>query len=206
MKTDIVRLVNDHLLQPVNVWLKLVFLRSTHASYIPPSHWPFWWIIIHTSNNRFKFHSARFSRGKTLGSCSSFSSRNFAPYPRHTSFLEMASKEIELWNRACEKCKIPSAVANYWLNRILQKYDTESQRCYHNSQILRSKSELIAELDATTPLESIDILVFAMFFQYFEFDVKSNCCEKNCDAFRQFCDEANVTDVSTPRSKYRWMT
>lgn len=109
----------------------------------------------------------------------------------------MASKEIELWNRTCENCKIPPSVADHWLNRILQKYDTESQRSYHNSQILRTKSELILELDALSKLEPFDSLVFAIFFQYYEFDVKSNCSDKNCDAFRQFCDEANVDDVST---------
>lgn len=88
-------------------------------------------------------------------------------------------------------------MADHWLNRILRKYDTESQRSYHNSQILRTKCELILELDALQHVKSIDSLVFAIFFQYYEFDVKSNCSDKNCDAFRQFCKEANVEDVST---------
>lgn len=109
----------------------------------------------------------------------------------------MASKEIELWNRTCENCKIPASVADRWLNRILQKYDTEIQRNYHNSQILRTKCELILEMVALDRIKSVDALVLAIFFQYYEFDVKSNCSDKNCDAFRQFCDEANVDDVST---------
>lgn len=110
---------------------------------------------------------------------------------------KMSAKEIELWNRACENCKIPSSVAEHWLNRILQKYDTEIQRSYHNSQILRTKSELIHELHALNQIKSIAVLVFAIFFQYYEFDVKSNCSDINCEAFRMFCNEANVDDVST---------
>lgn len=109
----------------------------------------------------------------------------------------MASKEIDLWNRMCEKRKISPSIAHHWLNRILQKYDTESHRSYHTSQILRTKCELIHELDALNQIKSIDSLAFAIFFQYYEFDVKSNCSDKNGDAFRQFYTEANVDDVST---------
>lgn len=109
---------------------------------------------------------------------------------------KMSSKEIELWNRTCENCKIPPSIAEHWLNRIRQKYDTESERSYHNSQILRTKSKLILELDALNQVKSIAALVFAIFFQYYEFDVKSNCSDINCNAFRLFCNEANVDDVS----------
>lgn len=114
---------------------------------------------------------------------------------------KMSSEEIELWNQACENCKIPSYIAEHWLNRILQKYDTESQRSYHNSQILRTKSELILELNALNQVKSIAALVFAIFFQYYEFDVKSNCSDINCNAFRLFCNESNVDDVSTIQLK-----
>lgn len=115
----------------------------------------------------------------------------------------MSSKEIDLWNRTCANRNIPNSIADHWLNKILQKYDTEIQRSYHNSQILRTKCELIQELHALNHIKSIDCLVFAIFFQYYEFDVKSNCSDKNGDAFRQFYNQTNVDDVSTINQRLR---
>lgn len=111
----------------------------------------------------------------------------------------MTSNEEELWHKVCENCGIEKSVTTQWLNKIREKYDNESERVYHNSQILRSKCEHIVEVDEAGDIALADALVFAIFFQYYFFDVKSDCGDRNREAFRSFCAEANVTDVSLLR-------
>lgn len=40
-------------------------------------------------------------------------------------------------------------------------------------------------------------LTFAVFFQYYEYDVRQDSSEKNCDAFKKFYMEAGIDNVST---------
>lgn len=108
----------------------------------------------------------------------------------------MCSIEKEVWARACRNCGIEETVCNRWLEKILAKYDSEPERIYHNSQILRSKCEQILELDAENQIPLSNSLAFAVFFQYYHFNVKSDCGDQNRDAFRSFCSEACLGDVS----------
>lgn len=108
----------------------------------------------------------------------------------------MTTKDIELWHKTCENCKISKSIADQWLNTIYNKYNTEPQRTYHNSKILCKKCEFLSTLSDLKQIEIKNYLVFAIFFQYFYFDVKSDSCKTNCDAFRLFYSEANINDVS----------
>lgn len=103
----------------------------------------------------------------------------------------MCSNERELWSRACHECSIDDAIASRWLKNILDKYDSEAERIHHNSKILQIKSDQIIELNSFS-----SALIFAIFFQYYHFNVNSDCGELNRNAFRLFCTEANWKNVS----------
>lgn len=104
----------------------------------------------------------------------------------------MCSNERELWSRACRECGIDDETANSWLTKILNKYDTESERIHHNSKILRKKCDQIIELNANNSVSFSSALIFAIFFQYYHFNVKSACDDLNRNAFRSFCTEVKL--------------
>lgn len=106
----------------------------------------------------------------------------------------MANACKKLWLENCEKAGVPVAITEKWFEIVLNKYNTEVQRSFHNSNILELKSAFI--LNASNQIQSSVDLNFAIFFQYFHFDVKCDCFEKNCDEFKRFYDEAHLNDVS----------
>lgn len=98
------------------------------------------------------------------------------------------------WLKACENCKIPKNVADQWLKSIQQKYNSESHRIYHNRNILEMKFGFLSSLGSTITIS--DYLIFAIVFQYFHFDLKSESNVANCEAFEHFYNESGVNDVS----------
>lgn len=108
------------------------------------------------------------------------------------------------WTKACVHCKIPHDIAERWLNVIRTKYNTESHRFYHNSNILNEKCKFLLSLDSSVQFS--DYLIFALAFQYYHFDLKSDCCELNCTAFRQFFEETGIDDVSIGISNQNYYT
>lgn len=101
----------------------------------------------------------------------------------------------ELWFEVCGKQKIPQETAKRWLDTIETKYNRESHRFYHNANILNQKCDFIRSLDSSA-IGIPDYLIFAIVFQYFHYDTKSECSEKNRNVFREFCTEAGIDDVS----------
>lgn len=106
----------------------------------------------------------------------------------------MTNKSKILWQEYCQKIGVPVALTEKWFQTIQNKYDTEPQRAFHKSNVLELKSDFI--LSNAKQINTSVHLTFAIFFQYFHFDVKSDCCEKNCDEFKKFFNEAGLNDVS----------
>lgn len=108
----------------------------------------------------------------------------------------MCPKVKELWSSVCRSCNVDECIASKWFDNVISKYDSEPDRVYHNSRILRSKCAEIHELDASKRIPISNALVFAIFFQYYHFNVQSSSADLNCQAFLSFCAEANLDDVS----------
>lgn len=100
----------------------------------------------------------------------------------------------KFWFQSCENQKISHEIANSWLQTIQTKYNTESHRIYHNLNVLTKKCDFLHSFGES--LNHSDYLVYAIVFQYYHFDLKSDYSEKNCTAFREFCAEARVDNVS----------
>lgn len=95
----------------------------------------------------------------------------------------------DIWLRACQNLQIPDNVAQIWFVRIRDKLSNSSGRFYHNwKELLIKKKDYLTDVNAN--------IVLAIFFQYYEFDGKRNCVEKNCLAFEEFCTEAGFANVS----------
>lgn len=94
-----------------------------------------------------------------------------------------------LFLNVCKNLEIQEPVGRKWLDKIRTKLTTESQRHYHNWDIIDSKYKFVECLDNVCVL-------LAIFFQYFEFDVRRNCVEENCLAFEEFVNESGLNDVS----------
>lgn len=101
----------------------------------------------------------------------------------------------EIWMNACRKVEISDDIAHTWYEKIRLKMVQGSGRLYHNwDELLLRKKDYLGEISSTS-----STLVFAVFFQYFEFDGKRNCVEKNCQAFDEFCVDAGLKDENTIR-------
>lgn len=108
----------------------------------------------------------------------------------------MSSFEI-FWLKSCANQRIPSEYAEKWLKSIQTKYNTESSRIYHNSNVLIKKCDFLDSLCASNSIAKFDdYLIFAIAFQYYHFDLKTDYVDRNCIAFREMCDDASVSDVS----------
>lgn len=97
-----------------------------------------------------------------------------------------------LWQRVCDGVGVPAGVANEWLQKIQTRYDTEPQRFFHNSGLLELKCDGIALLDDGKGTAVPNQIILAFVFQYFHFDVKSDCSEKNAEAFAEFVNAAGI--------------
>lgn len=106
------------------------------------------------------------------------------------------------WLQSCENQKVPPEVANRWLQCIQTKYNTESNRVYHNFTVLIKKCDFLDSLATIGLANFSDYLIFAIAFQYYHFDLKSDCSESNCIAFHELCNEAAINDVSCKGSVY----
>lgn len=93
------------------------------------------------------------------------------------------------WSRACEKSSIPTEVADKWSQLIMNRYHDYDSRHYHNDKLLIFKINLLEPNVASH-------LVFSIFFQYYEFDVRDFGYAENCDAFNKFYIESGIKDVS----------
>lgn len=99
----------------------------------------------------------------------------------------------KFWLKSCDKQKIPPEIAKNWLKTIQTKYNTESNRIYHNFNVLTKKCDFLESLNT---ISFSDYLIMAIAFQYYHFDLKMDCSESNCSGFREFCNAAAVNDVS----------
>lgn len=95
-----------------------------------------------------------------------------------------------LFLNLCKTLEIQELVAQKWLDQIRGKLSSENQRHYHNwNNFIETKYKFVESLDNVC-------VVLAMFFEYYEFDVRRNCVEENCLAFQQFAEESGLNDVS----------
>lgn len=95
-----------------------------------------------------------------------------------------------LFLNICKSLEIQEAIAKKWLDQIKSKMTSESQRHYHNwDNFIDSKYKFVENLENVC-------VILAIFFQYYEFDVRRNCVEENCRAFQEFAQESNLKDVS----------
>lgn len=91
-----------------------------------------------------------------------------------------------LFLNLCETLEIQDIVAKKWLDKLRNKMSSECQRHYHNwDHFIDSKLKFVESLDNVC-------VVLAMFFQYYEFDVRRNCVEENCLAFQEFAVESGL--------------
>lgn len=97
----------------------------------------------------------------------------------------------DTWARACTDFGIPTDVATKWFDKLQQSYSPSTSRFYHNWNMLTFKVKL---LGTVFPFPSR--LTFAVFFQYFEYDVRQDSSEMNSTAFKTFYAEAGIDDVS----------
>lgn len=100
----------------------------------------------------------------------------------------------KVWFESCKNEKIPTDTANAWLQQIQSKYSTESHRFYHNLNVLQKKCDFLLSIGAA--VQYSDYLVFAIVFQYYNFDLNIDCIELNMTAFREFCHSAGIDNVS----------
>lgn len=100
---------------------------------------------------------------------------------------------MELFIKACEKYKVPSKICNDRMKQFLKQYSTDN-RHFHNIVLIEKKLKLAEEIAGD---EFIDALVFAILFQYFNYDVKRDLKKENCDEFQLFVDQAKIEDVSS---------
>ncbi|XP_031620952.1 uncharacterized protein LOC116339297 [Contarinia nasturtii] len=99
----------------------------------------------------------------------------------------------EIWNQSCENQNIPQELAKTWLNNVKTKYSTESHRIYHNLNVLNKKCDLLRAFGQS--VQYSDYLAFAIVFQYYNFDLKTDCSGTNCAAFREFYNAANIDNI-----------
>lgn len=100
----------------------------------------------------------------------------------------------KLWCQSTENQNIAPDIAKRWLHLIQTKYNSETHRIYHNLNVLTKKCEFLLSIGSS--IKYSDYVVFAIVFQYYHFDLKTDCCEKNCTAFREFIIETGVENVS----------
>lgn len=100
----------------------------------------------------------------------------------------------KLWFQSCVYEKILMETANAWFKRIQTKYSTESHRFYHNLNVINKKCDFLLSL--RSDVQYSDYLVFAIVFQYFNFDLTTDCTESNITAFRDFYNSTGIDNVS----------
>lgn len=95
----------------------------------------------------------------------------------------------KVWTNTCLDSEITSTIADVWLTKLIRQYGEKPARSYHNIKLLDFKFNL---LDRVGIVPS-SCLVFALSFQYFEYDVRHDCLDQNLAALREFCEEAKVS-------------
>lgn len=106
----------------------------------------------------------------------------------------------KLWYQSCENQKIPSETAKTWLSKIQTKYNTESHRIYHNLNVLNKKCDFLLSLGSSVQFS--DYLIFAIVFQYYQFEMNTDCCALNCTAFHEFYNASGVDNVSCLTNRF----
>jgi hypothetical protein len=95
----------------------------------------------------------------------------------------------DFWNSLCSDLNVGPAVASEWLANIAQQY-SEPHRFFHNEKfMLEKKLEFLVNCRDKA-------VVLATIFHYFYHDNRGSSCEKNCDTFELFVEQAGITDVS----------
>lgn len=99
-----------------------------------------------------------------------------------------------VWHRTCDNLEIDQSIVNEWLAKIRCKYESELQRVYHNYDLLQFKANFILSNETGRALNVSNAVILAMAFQYFNFDVKSDCNEQNLNVFKEFAKAALLDD------------
>lgn len=93
----------------------------------------------------------------------------------------------KIWLSTCNKLNVSDDIATRWLSKLQSKMSTETTRFYHNwNELLERKAKFLSDIN--------QYVIIAVYFQYYEFDVKRNCVEKNCETFLEFCKDAHIED------------
>lgn len=103
----------------------------------------------------------------------------------------MSNSFQSVWHRTCDSLGIVRPIADEWLDKIQTKYNSESQRIYHNFGLLQFKCDFIESLKQISISNAV---VLAIAFQYYNFDVKSDCSEQNLHVFKEFVNAADLSD------------
>jgi hypothetical protein len=99
---------------------------------------------------------------------------------------------MDLFISTCAKHDVPSKTTNEWMADFQRRFQDEN-RHFHNVALVERKLKLAEEIAGD---EFNDALVFAIFFQYFHYDVKRDMKKENCDGFRLFIEQAGIKNVS----------
>lgn len=112
-----------------------------------------------------------------------------------TAAAAAASQARELWLSVTqggddEQCSCSESTRDSWWKLIRERY-SEPSRHHHNLEHLNHMAELLAEY--TDRLSNPRAVALALFFQYIEYDPKSQENEERCiETFRKFAEEARI--------------
>lgn len=93
-----------------------------------------------------------------------------------------------IWSSTCKSVNIPETISNKWLDLLKTQY-SEEHRNYYKWNVFEIKINFMKNIS--------NHIIFAVFFQYYECNVKEDCLENNCNAFKEFYSESGIDDVST---------
>ncbi|XP_053687306.1 uncharacterized protein LOC128736836 [Sabethes cyaneus] len=101
-----------------------------------------------------------------------------------------------IWQNITTALEIPSEVADKWLAKLKQQYNSQSNRHYHNEeQMIHRKAKHLAGASICVQL--------ACLFQYYHFDAGKDCVEENCGALKEFFAEAKLENKSLENNTLR---
>lgn len=95
-----------------------------------------------------------------------------------------------MWYSLCTELGIDQNISEEWLITIKKQYGSTR---FNEEFLLNKKLEFLMNSNSKA-------IFLATVFHYFNFDIKRNCSEENCDTFKLFVEQAKIQDVSIIKS------
>lgn len=94
----------------------------------------------------------------------------------------------DIWKKVTDELSLDATASQIWLEKLKERYNDPTRHYHTENEMLKSKLSHLSDQKAS--------VVLAVLFQYYEYDSKSNSIEVNCSAFKQFCTDTALNDVS----------